>query len=100
MKSKSGGLFPHRAGRSRTNAYGGSAGNSSSNNKPGPGTTDYDRGFTGERSSRQAGGESLNQKMQGRPLYSDKAQPGDGGFAWDSSMSPYLKPPARGPKPY
>jgi len=100
MKTKSAGLFPHRAGRGRSNLYGGSAGNSSSNNKPGPGTTDYDRGFTGERSSRQGGGESLNQKMQGRPLYSDTSGPGDGGCAWDRSMSPYLKAPQRGPKPY
>jgi len=85
-----------RSSAARTNKFGGTAGNSSSNNKPGPGTTNYDKGFTGERASRQGGGESLNQKLSGRPLYSDKSGPGDGGWAWDKSMSPYMTVPPRG----
>ena len=92
-------MFGKSKGNRRDRAKGGgSAGNSSSNNKPGPGTSDYNRGFTGERSSRQGGGESLLQKQSGRPIYSDKSIRGDGGLAWDRSADSCFPVPERGSK--
>jgi hypothetical protein len=86
---KSSGLFPHRATRSRGNVAGGSAGNSSSNNRPTSGDG-YKEGMLGWRSSRQSGGQSMGQKMDGRPRPNDTSLRGEGGLACDSSAAKYL----------
>jgi hypothetical protein len=83
---KSSGLFPHRATRSRGNVAGGSAGNSSSNNKP-TGRDGYPEGMLGWRSSRQSGGQSMDQKLAGRPRPNDTKLSGSGGLAYDKSAA-------------
>jgi len=91
-------MFGKSKGRNRSsvNKYGGAAGNSSSNNAPGPGTSNYDLGYTGDRASRQAGGEKMGQQQRGVPLHANSGSAGDGGCAWDSSMSPFMRVPVRG----
>lgn len=94
MKSR--GLFPHRATRSRGNMAGGSAGNSSSNNRPPDGSADnYEIGMTGWRSSRMGGGQSASQKIASKPLPTNLSMPGHGGFAYDASAAKYLQDKGR-----
>ena len=91
MKSR--GLFPKKATPSR-NRGGGSAGNSSSNNRPPDGSADgYKAGMLGWRSSRQAGGQSIAQKMVDRPEPTDKSLSGVGGLAWDKSANEAMAEP-------
>jgi len=89
MKSK--GLFPHRAGYKRGNVAGGSAGTSSSNNKPGPSADGYKDGMKGWQAGRSGGGQSINQAMKGNPRPTDSSLTGHGGFAYDRSCAGYLE---------
>lgn len=84
--AKSSGLFPHRKARTPTNMFGGSAGESRSNNRPTSGDG-YKDGSLGWRSSRQGGGQSMMQKMAGRPMPNDTAIKGSGGLAYDRSAA-------------
>lgn len=90
MKSR--GLFPHRASYRRGNQGGGSAGNSSSDNRPPDGSADnYEVGMTGWRASRMGGGQSAGQKVANKPMPTNLSMPGHGGFAYDASAAKYLQ---------
>lgn len=82
------GLFK-RSGRgagTRKNLFGGSAGNSASNNKPTSGDG-YKEGMLGWREGRQAGGQSISQKVAEKPIPTDTRLDGHGGLAFDRSAA-------------
>jgi hypothetical protein len=87
MKSK--GLFPKRSAFRGTNRFGGTAGNSTSAYSA-PNDDGYKQGMLGWRSSPRAGGQSMGQQSDNRPQPTDKGMAGNGGLAWDSSMSGYM----------
>jgi hypothetical protein len=89
-KASGRGLFPHTSARGQTNAYGGAAGNSASNNRPGASGDGYKLGMLGDRSSPPGGGAKIMAKLEDRPEPSQRSMTGQGGCAWDKSMSPYI----------
>jgi len=83
MKSR---LFPSRSsGARRTDRFGGSAGNSASNNRPTSGDG-YKEGMLGDRASPAGGGQRIADKLNERPAAVEHGLRGAGGCAWDSSM--------------
>jgi hypothetical protein len=85
---KSSGIFPHKAGYKR-GARNSAAGNSSAAYSA-PDTDGYKDGMLGYRASRKGGGQSGADMLDDRPKNTDKGMSGSGGYAWDSSMSPYM----------
>jgi hypothetical protein len=90
-RSRSGGLFPRRHGGPKNRA-GGSAGNSTGSGAPTSGDG-YKAGALGWRSGRQAGGETMGQKMADLPIPTDRSMPGAGGLAWDKSAAEAMNEP-------
>jgi hypothetical protein len=86
-KSRSSGLFPHTRARGNTNQFGGAAGNSTGNTKPGPSDDGYKLGMLTERESPPAGGQKIMSKLASRPEPDARNMAGSGGLAWDSSMA-------------
>jgi len=87
MKSK--GIFPSSGKRGPRRTFGGTAGNSSSSYSA-PNADGYKAGMLGWRGSPRAGGQSMADQSGNRPQPTDKGMTGNGGLAWDSSMSGYM----------
>lgn len=82
MKSR---MFGSRSDRTRRDKFGGSAGNSASNNKP-SGRDGYKEGRLGYRASPMGGGQRIADKLSERPAAVEHSLRGAGGIAWDRSM--------------
>jgi hypothetical protein len=82
---KSSGLFPHKAAYRRGNRNS-AAGNSEYKHNL-PNEDGYEEGSVGWKASRQAGGQSGNNRLAGRPVFQAKGMSGEGGLAWDTSAA-------------
>jgi hypothetical protein len=87
MKSR--GLFPGPRSVPKRSGYGGSAGNSEYKHVL-PDTDGFQEGMTGWKSGRTGGGISGRNRLAGRPLFQDKSLSGEGGLAYDASLSSVL----------
>jgi hypothetical protein len=86
MKSR--GLFPGPRSVPKR-SFASAAGNSEYKHNL-PNTDGFQEGMTGWKSGRTGGGISGRNRLAGRPLFQDKTLSGEGGLAYDASLSSVL----------
>jgi hypothetical protein len=82
-----------RPGPTSRNRAGGSAGNSTGGGGNPASGDGYKAGALGWRSGRQAGGETMGQKMADLPTPTDTSLKGAGGLAWDKTAAEAMDEP-------